>query len=146
MNKHDELASAMEKGDTVRVDQLLAAHPDLVNSPEWTPPPLHCAVLWDQPSVAEILLQRGANIEIRDPDRNTTPLRYAILYCKPELVRHLISGGANAGAIEEGGLTAFELASEAAAGAYEKYDDLPRRDEYSKIVELLTELGLDEPR
>ena len=140
MTKHDQLAEAIEAGDVAKVGQILGEHPELVNSPEWTPPPLHCAVLWDQPQVAEVLLQHGADIEIRDPDRQTTPLRYAIMYCKPDLIRLFVSQGAEAGAIVENGTTALQLAIEAASGAYEELDDLPSRDDYQEIAELLKNL------
>lgn len=77
-----------------------------------------------------------------DRDRKTTPLRYAIMYCKPDLISLLVSRGANCGPIVEGGSTALQLAQEAAGGAYEQYDDLPSRNEYAKVVDLLDQHGL----
>jgi ankyrin repeat protein len=56
--------------------------------------------------MAEILLDNGADIELRDPDRNTTPLRYAIVYCQRDMIPLLISRGANTGAITDNGTTA----------------------------------------
>ena len=91
MSTHDDLSDAIEAGDGPTVEELLRKHPELVNSPDWTPPPLHCAVLWNQPKVAEILLNNGADIETRDPDRSTTPLRYAVVYCKKEMIQQLLS-------------------------------------------------------
>lgn len=142
MTKHDDLATAIETGNAPEVQRLLVEHPDLVNSPDWTPPPLHCAVLWNQSEIAEILLANGADIEIRDPDRNTTPLRYAIVYCQKEMIPLLISHGAEAGAIVENGTTALQLAMDAAGGALEEYDDMPSRTAYGEIVGLLNELGV----
>ena len=143
MTKDTELADAIQNGDAVEVERLLAERPVSVNSPEWTPPPLHCAVLWNQPQIAEVLLEHGADIEIRDPDRQTTPLRYAIVYCKTELISLLLSRGACAGVIKEGGTTAMELAIQGANGGFEEYDDTPSQAEYSKIVDLLRELGAE---
>ena len=143
MSKHDDLATAIETGHAAKVEQLLREHPDLVNSPDWTPPPLHCAVLWNQPKVAEILLDNGADIEIRDPDRNTTPLRYAIVYCQKEMIPLLLSRGADAGVLAENGTTALQLAIDAAGGAFEEYDELPSRTDYSEVVDLLNELGVE---
>lgn len=114
-----------------------------MNHPDWTPPPLHCAVLWNQPEIAEILLDRGANIEMRDPDRSTTPLRYAIIYCKKQLIPLLLARGANAGPIIENGTTALQLAQNAAAGEFKEFDDLPSISEYAEVVELLRELGVE---
>ena len=141
MSKHDDLATAIEKGDAATVKRLLQMDPELVNSPEWTPPPLHCAILWNQPKIAEILLDNGADIEIRDPDRNTTPLRYAIVFCKEDLVKLFVAQGANAGEIN--GSTAMELAVEGANGGYEEFEDCPSREEYGKVIEVLRELGVE---
>ena len=140
MSEHDELSNAIEAGDEATVEELLQKHPALVNSPDWTPPPLHCAVLWNQPKIAEILLDNGADIEIRDPDRSTTPVRYAVLYCKKEMIRLLLSHGANSGPIVETGTTLLQLALNAARGEFEEYDDMPSRDEYGEIVEMLRHL------
>ena len=125
---HTALSNAIESGDSVTVESLVQEHPELVNHPKWTPPPIHCAVLWNQPEIAELLLDNGADIEMRDPDRQTTPLRYAIMYGKPDLIVVLLSRGANTGPIVEDGMSALKLAQEAANGAYEAYDDLPSRD------------------
>ena len=143
MSIHDRLSDAIESGDVATVRQVVSEQPAIVNSPEWTPPPLHCAVLWDQPRVAELLLQFGADIEMRDPDRATTPLRYAILHNKPELIRLLVHRGANTGKLAGGETTAMELARAAAAGQYEEYDDLPGKAAYRNIVKLLEQLGLE---
>lgn len=132
-----ELSDAIEKGDAEAVGRLLDDQPGIVNSRDWTPPPLHCAVLWNQPQIAELLLDRGANIDMLDPDRQTTALRYAVVYAKANLIPVLLSRGANAGAITDGGTTALELAREASEGAYEEFDDLPSRDEYAEVITAL---------
>lgn len=142
MTESKEFATAIESGDLEAVARLLDEQPDFVNSKDWTPPPLHCAVLWNQPKVAELLLDRGADIEMLDPDRQTTPLRYAIMYCKTELIPVLLARGANSGAVRDGGTTAMELAVEASNGAYDEFDDLPRPVEYSAVIEALKILGL----
>lgn len=139
---HTAFSDAIEAGDLHTVETLVQQHPELVNHPDWTPPPIHCAVLWTQPKVAELLLDHGADIEMRDPDRQTTPLRYAIMFCKTELIPLFLSRGASAGPIVEGGMSALALAQDAANGAYEEYDDLPSRDEYGKVVTLLQQFGL----
>ena len=143
MSKHDEFAEAIESGNVANATRLIDEHPELVNSPKWTPPPLHCAVLWNQPQIANLLLDRGADIEIRDPDRDTTPLRYAVIYCKRELVRLLVLRGANTGPIKPNGSSAMELAVEGANGEFEEYDDLPNRSHYGEIIELLKENGIE---
>lgn len=138
MLPHSELATALETGDLVQAKELLAAHPEMLNSVEWTPPPLHCAVLADQLEIAEQLLEMGADIELRDPDRGTTPLRYAVVYCNIPMIEMLMEKGANVGPIEEEGTTALELALAGADGAFDEYDDLPAKGEFLKVVELLS--------
>lgn len=141
---HTAFSDAIQSGNIPTVASLIQQHPELVNHPDWTPPPLHCAVLWDQAAVAELLLDNGADIEMQDPDRQTTPLRYAIMYGKTELFPVLLSRGANTGPIVEGGTSALQLAKDAAAGALEEYDDLPSRDVYGKVVRRLEDFGLTE--
>ena len=140
--ENNEFADAIERGDINKLRELLSRTPDLVHGVGWTPPPLHCAVLWNQPAVAKLLLESGADLERRDPDRNTTPLRYAIVYAKPEMVQLLISQGANSGAIVEEGTTAMQLAVSGVNGEFGDYEDLPDRSEYQMITELLQELGV----
>ena len=141
---HTTLSDAIESGDLCAIRSLIQQHPEMVNHPDWTPPPIHCAIRWDQPKIAELLLDSGADIEMLDPDRQTTPLRYAIMYCKTDLIPILLSRGANAGAIVQGGTSALQLAQDAANGAYEDYDDLPSRDAYRNVVARLKQAGLTE--
>ncbi len=140
---HDEFSDAIQAGDGDVVEAVLRRYPGLIDNPCWVPPPLHCAVLWDRPKIADILLNSGANIELTDPDRNTTPLRYAIVFCKAQMVSLLVSRGANTGPIMEGGSTAMQLAKGAAAGEFEEYEDMPPRSKYVQIVDLLQQLGAE---
>ncbi len=139
--QHSELSNAIEFGDVVVVKSLLQRFPDIVNHPNWTPPPLHCAILWNQPDIVELLLDHGADIELRDPDRQTTPLRYAIMFCKTKLIPILLARGANAGPIEENGTSAMGLALEVADGKYDGFDDLPDRQAYNQVIEVLERSG-----
>ena len=141
---HTAFSNAIESGDFAAVESLLDQHPELINHSEWTPPPLHCAVLWNQLKIAELLLDNGADIVLLDPDRQTTPLRYAIMYGKTDVVPLLLSRGANAGPIVKNGASALQLAMDAANGAFEEYDDLPSRDVYGNVVTLLQQSRLSE--
>ena len=142
--EHKAFADAIETGDLSAVESLVDKHPDIVNHPNWTPPPLHCAVLWNQPKIAEMLLDKGADIEMRDPDRQTTPLRYAIMFGKTDLIPLLLSRGANTGPIVSDGISAMQLAKDAANGAFEEYNDLPSRNAYESVVALLQQSGLSD--
>lgn len=135
-------SDAIETGNLAMIKKLIERQPDVVNHPTWTPPPLHCAILWNQLGAAELLLDNGADIEMLDPDRQTTPLRYAIMYCKTDLIPLLLSRGANTGPIADGGMTALQLATAAANGKYEQYEDLPAKQNYENVVAILVESGL----
>ena len=140
---HTAFSDAIETGDVQSVRSLIQQHPRLVNHPNWTPPPLHCAVLWDQPTIAAILLDNGADIEIRDPDRDTTPIEYAVVYCRKDLIPVLLARGAKTDFTDEGGKTLLQLAINAAAGSFDQYDDLPDRNAYNEIVDQLKLLGVE---
>lgn len=141
---HRAVSDAIEAGDIDAVRLMLQQDPDLANNPQWTPPPLHCAILWNQPEVAELLLDSGADIEMLDPDRQTTPLRYAIMFGKTALIPLLISRGANTGPIVEGGESSIQLAKSALSGQYKDFDDLPRPKEYQAVVDVLLKAGIDQ--
>lgn len=138
MIKPSDLPDAIERGDLDLVKRLLGAYPDQVQGSGWVPPPLHCCVLWNQVEVARLLLARGADIEQRDPDQNTTPLRYAVIFAKPEMLKFLIQQNACTGKIDPDGQTALQLARDAAEGAFEEFEDLPKREAYEPIIEILS--------
>ena len=140
---HTEFSDAIEFGKLDKVSTLVSQYPDIVNHPAWTPPPLHCAVLWNQVKIAETLLENGADMEMPDPDRDTTPLRYAIMYCKPEMVSFLLARGGNAGVVKQGGTTAMQLAREGANGTFEHYDDMPPRTHYAAVIQVLERNGVE---
>jgi ankyrin repeat protein len=142
MTTHDELVEAIEANAAVTVKRLLLAHPDLANSPDWTPPPLHYAILWNKPEMVELLLDHGANIELRDPDRDTPPLRYAIVFGRRDVIPILLARGANVGQVDANGTTALQLAKNAAGGCFAEFEDLPRKEAYAEIVDLLIDLGV----
>ena len=48
------------------------------------------------PEIAQILLERGADPNVRDPDVNRTPLHDAVQYGTPNTVLVLLQGGADA--------------------------------------------------
>ena len=139
--EHSEFAEAIESGDVLKVKSLIRSSPNLVNHPAWIPPPLHCAVLWDQTEIVKILLESGADLEMLDSDRKTTPLRYAILYCKVNIIPVLLFAGANSGSLN--GMTSLQLAVYAAAGGYDEFDDLPRARDYQKVIRVLNEHGIE---
>lgn len=137
-------AEAIETGDVDVCQNLLDRHPELLNHPEWTPPPLHCAILWNQIEVVKMLLQNGADIELLDPDQSTTPLRYAIMFGKTTVIPVLLAAGADAGPIVEGGSTSLQLAKDAADGRFSEFDDLLSPEAYLGVIKVLKQFGISQ--
>lgn len=129
-----DLYGAIKADELDRIREVLTMRPTLVNSVEETPPPIHCAIYRDKRAAVERLLDLGANIELRDQDRDSTPLDYAIVYARKDIIRIMVSRGANL----EGRL---RLAAKGAAGCFEAFGELPGRQQYEEVVALLGELG-----
>ncbi|MDE2790272.1 MAG: ankyrin repeat domain-containing protein [Paracoccaceae bacterium] len=129
-----DVYDAIDADDVHRIKRLLAMRPSFVNSTGETPPPLHWAIYRDRRGAVEALLNHGADLDLRDRDRDATPLDYAVVYARKELIALLISRGAN----PESGM---RVAVKGASGGFEEYAELPDRRDYEGVVELLRELG-----
>lgn len=132
----DGLYEAIEADDVDWIKRLLTMRPGLVNSVEQTPPPIHWAIYRDRRRAVRALLDHGADLALRDRDRDATPLDYAVVYARTELILSLISRGAD---LDDG----MRVALKGASGGFEEYPELPGRRRYEDIVELLRELGTD---
>lgn len=130
----EELYSAIEADDADRIVQVLTRRPGLVNSQEETPPPIHWAIYRDKRRAVEALLDRGADLCLRDQDRDATPLDYAVVYARRESIQTLIAHGASPDA-------GMAVALKGASGGFEEFEELPGREQYKGIVGLLRELG-----
>lgn len=128
-----DLYQAIDDNTIERARELLSLDDRLADSTEETPPPIHWAIYRDNSAMVELLLDYGASIERKDQDRDATPLDYAIVYCRKDIIRRLIRRGANI----EGRL---DLARQGASGAFEDYDELPSRDNYEDVVQIIGEL------
>lgn len=135
-NRHarlEDLYAAVAKGDTAGVREVLGREPDLVRASRKTPPPLHWAIYHNRPQVVELLLDAGAEIGLRDPDRDATPLEYAVVYARRRIIRLLAARGADARA-------GLPVALKGAGGGFAGFAELPSRGEYEAVATLLDEL------
>ena len=130
----EELYDAIEADDADRIVKLLTSRPGLVNSLEETPPPIHWAIYRDKRRAVAALLDRGADLGLRDQDRDATPLDYAVVYARRESIQMLIARRASLD-------SAMAVARKGAAGGFEEFGELPSRDQYKEIVGLLRELA-----
>ena len=72
---------------------------------------LHLAVLKSNAPIVEVLLDNGANIEIKARDAfKATPLIWAAYWGIPEMVRLLLEAGANVNAEDTNGFTPLDAA------------------------------------
>lgn len=132
----EQLYRAISDNDLEAVRAIIEADNAVVNSRDATPPPLHWAIFENQVETVELLLEYGADLDVRDQNRGATPLDYAIVYGRTGVVSLLIERGA-----DPSGALAF--AQRCAAGEFEDYEDLPSRSEYASIVALLQKLGVE---
>ena len=95
----NELLASAERGDVARVTALLDAHPDIVNERATLEghtgrrTALHFAVNRDSTAVVALLLERGADPNIRDEGDNATPLHFAAEHVALDIVHLLVEHG-----------------------------------------------------
>lgn len=95
------LLAGAERGDPSGVAALLDTHPDIVNERAVLEghtgrrTALHFAVNRDSTAVVALLLERGADPNIRDEGDNAMPLHFAAEHGAMEIVRLLIEHGAD---------------------------------------------------
>lgn len=98
---------AAARGSTSLVSDLLDKDPALINAPGGDGgTPLHFAGSLE---VAEILLDRGAEIDARDEDHRSTPAQWHVSTA-PEITRYLLNNGAVPDIFLAAGLGDIELA------------------------------------
>lgn len=91
------LRDAAGKGDLARINALLDAHPDLMDERggEGVRTPLHQAVFGNSEAAVKLLLERGANPNIRCEGDNAYPLHFAVEKHRLSIIRLLVEHGAD---------------------------------------------------
>jgi uncharacterized protein len=106
-------AAAVGKAD--RVAELLEAEPGLVSA--WSDDgftPLHLAAFFRHPETAQLLVERGAPIDViaRNERIRVTPLQSAVAARQEETAALLLERGADPNARQEGGFTPLHAAAQ----------------------------------
>ena len=91
------LREAAGKGDLARLNALLDAHPELIDERggEGVRTALHHAVFGNSEAAAKLLLDRGANPNIRCEGDNAYPLHFAVEKHRFPIIRLLVEHGAD---------------------------------------------------
>jgi ankyrin repeat protein len=91
------LRDAAGKGDLARLNALLDAHPALIDERggEGVRTPLHHAVFGNSEAAVKLLLERGANPNIRCEGDNAYPLHFAVEKHRLPITRLLVEHGAD---------------------------------------------------
>jgi ankyrin repeat protein len=91
------LRDAAGRGDLARLNALLDAHPELIDERggEGVRTPLHQAVFGNSEAAVKLLLERGANPNIRCEGDNAYPLHFAVEKYRLPIIRLLVEHGAD---------------------------------------------------
>ncbi|UWZ82487.1 ankyrin repeat domain-containing protein [Occallatibacter riparius] len=91
------LRNAAGKGDLAGLNALLDAHPELIDERggEGVRTALHQAVFGNRESAVKLLLERGANPNIRCEGDNAYPLHFAVEKNRATIIRLLVEHGAD---------------------------------------------------
>jgi len=91
------LRDAAGKGDLARLNALLDAHPELINERggQGVRTALHHAVFGNSEAAVKLLLQRGANPDIRCEGDNAYPLHFAVEKNRVPIIHLLVEHGAD---------------------------------------------------
>ena len=128
-NMNDKMQAAIRSGDTAALTEILEEHPEWVDQPDERGfRPLVLATYLQQPEIATLLLEKGANINARDGAGNTA-LMGVVFKGDKGLTALLIDKGASINLQNYSGATALIYAV-----SYGHHD----------IVRLLIEKGADQ--
>ena len=133
-----DLLTAIDKKNLNIIKQHIAAGTNINDYavPQGQPwegaQPMHIAVLKNNAEIIKILLENGANINIKAKNKEqATPLHWAVFFQLEEMVSLLIKSGANINAKEANGLTPVDT------GILVKLSVLKKPKELEKITTIL---------
>ena len=115
------LLKAAEKGNIKAVKQAIADGADVnANDKDFVWTPLHYAVRHGHKEIAELLIEKGANVNAKNKYR-TTPLHRAAAWDHKEVAELLIAEGADVNARDNGGRTPLDWDDDEVADLLRKH-------------------------
>ncbi len=123
-----ELHTAVKGGSFYRTEKILNEHPHLLNVPDlafYQETPLHKAARYGHLDIAQLLIQRGADVRVQN-DMGITPLHKAAFWGHQAVAELLLDVGADPNARDQIGETPMKKAVEG---------------KHPRIVELLKSRG-----
>ena len=109
-----DIWEAAKEGNIESVKQYLDAGGDVdAKNDDWDGmTPLHYAVQLDHKEVAELLIAKGADVNVKEYLLGYTPLHLATIYGEKEAIELLIAKGADVNAMNKRGKTPLHVAAE----------------------------------
>src|SRR5437879_10311512 len=107
-----DLQTAVKAGDLDRVKTLLDQRADVNSRNAVGAAPIHEAAWNGNVELIDLLLARGADVNLRHADGGSTPLHYAVITNHVEAVRTLLKHGADLQAEYRSGATPLHLAAD----------------------------------
>jgi len=93
--KDGDIFSAVEDGNISKLQSLISAGADVKARTKWDETPLHIAADRGNVEIAKVLLEHGADINVRNNKRGDTPLHRAVAKGNVEMVKFLLKQGAD---------------------------------------------------
>lgn len=144
MSKVVELHDAIKRGDVARLRALLAEDPALANRVSETDVrgtyPLHVAAEFGQAEAAQVLLEHGADVALRESENDAIALGWAAFFGRPGVVRVLLDAGSEVSQRNAHGLTPLKCAVEGAVGRWQKLSNATLED-WQRAAEMIRERG-----
>lgn len=106
-----DLWAPAAEGDTAAIERYIEAGADLnAKEPAGGSTPLIIAAIFGQTEAARLLIENGAEVDIKNND-GTTALSAAAFFCHPETLKLLIENGANVNTTSSTGSTPLDTAT-----------------------------------